>query len=381
MKLGSIAFQEIGLMYGVKEDLSKLEDTLSTIRAVLLDAGKQQQNHTTSTLVRRLREVVKDADLLLDEFAAEDQRRKTHTNGRLFGQVSDFFSSHNHLAFRVKMGHKMKDIRERLDDIAKDVSMCKFVNPRVVKAEEMKKPETHSFVVASEIVGREKDKETIIELLMQEHISMVAILGIGGLGKTTLAQLVYNDNEKVGKHFDTKIWVCVSNGFEVKTVVKTIVKATTYKDVNNLELDQLQKLLHGSLEGKRYLIVLDDVWNEDIIKWDQLRLLLNINGAHGSKILVTTRSARSALIMGIECPYNLEPLGEESSWDLFRRLAFKRGEEKVRPNLLTIGKEIVKLCNGVPEDIKHVGQMLYSKTEESQWLRVRNSKNFLSVDA
>ncbi|XP_034674463.1 putative disease resistance protein RGA3 [Vitis riparia] len=380
MKLGSTAFQEIGLMYGIRKELSKLEDTLSTIKAVLLDAGEpQERNRAVSTWVRRLKEVVNDADQLLDDFAAEDLRRKTHTQGRFVGQVSDFFSSSNHIAFRVKTGHRMKDIRERLDEIAKDISMFKFV-PRVVQVENRKKSETHSFVLASEIVGREKDIEKMIGLLMQEHLSMVAIVGIGGLGKTTLAQLVYNDDEKVGKHFDIKIWVCVSNGFEVKAVVKNIVKATTNTNVNNLELDQLQKLLRKSLEGKRYLLVLDDVSNEDPGKWDQLRLLLTI-GAHGSKILVTTRSARVASVMGINSPYNLEPLGEESSWDLFRSLAFKGGEEKARPNLVKIGKEIVKSCEGVPQVIRHVARMLHSKTEESQWLYVKNSKNVMSMDA
>ncbi|RVW87706.1 putative disease resistance protein RGA4 [Vitis vinifera] len=336
MKLGSTAFQEIGLMYGIRKELSKLEDTLSTIKAVLLDAGEpQERNRAVSTWVRRLKEVVNDADQLLDDFAAEDLRRKTHTQGRFVGQVSDFFSSSNHIAFRVKMGHRMKDIRERLDEIAKDISMFKFV-PRVVQVENRKKSETHSFVLASEIVGREKDKEKMIGLLMQEHLSMVAIVGIGGLGKTTLAQVVYNDDEK--------------------------------------------KLLRKSLDGKRYLLVLDDVSNEDSEKWDQLRLLLTI-GAHGSKILVTTRSARVASVMGINSPYNLEPLGEESSWDLFRSLAFKGGEEKARPNLVKIGKEIVKSCNGVPQVIRHVAQMLHSKTEESQWFYVKNSKNVMSMDA
>ncbi|RVX00409.1 putative disease resistance protein RGA4 [Vitis vinifera] len=285
MKLGSAAFQEIGFMYGIRKELSKLEDTLSTIKAVLLDAGEPQERN-----------------------------RAVSTWGRFVGQVSDFFSSSNHIAFRVKMGHRMKDIRERLDEIAKDISMFKFV-PRVVQVENRMKSETHSFVVASEIVGREKDKEKMIGLLMQEHLSMVAIV-----------------------------------------VVKNIVKATTNTNVNNLELDQLQKLLRKSLDGKRYLLVLDDVSNEDPEKWDQLRLLLTI-GAHGSKILVTTRSARVASVMGINSPYNLEPLGEESSWDLFRSLAFKGGEEKARPNLVKIGKEIVKSCNGVPQVIRHVARI------------------------
>ena len=127
--------------------------------------------------------------------------------------------------------------------------------------------ETESFVRQSEIIGREKDKENIIESLIvnyvgnEAHITVVAIVGFGGLGKTALAQLVYND-EKVAKDFGVRMWVCVSEDFHVKLIIKKILRCIITDLEKNLDLEQLQRKLGENLGGKRYLLVLDDVWNK-----------------------------------------------------------------------------------------------------------------------
>ncbi|KAJ9685695.1 hypothetical protein PVL29_017650 [Vitis rotundifolia] len=381
-KLGSAVFHEIGLMYGVRGDLRKLESTLSTVRAGLLDAEEQQErSHTVADWVRRLKDVVYDADDLLDEYATEDLRRKTDDRGRFAAQVRDFFSPSNHLAFRFKMGHRTKDIIERLDDIANDISKFNFI-PRVISDVPVRNRggETSSRVEQShKIVGRVENRREIIDLLMQsstqENLSMVVIVGIGGLGKTTLAQLVYND-QGVVSYFYRRMWFCVSDDFDVKVLVRNIIKSATKRDVENLELDQLQELLKQNLDGKRYLLVLDDVWNEDKRKWGQSITLLPV-GANGSKILVTTRSTRVASVIGIDSPYIVEGLKDDESWDLFGSLAFKKGEEQMHPNLVAIGKEIVKMCKGVPLVIETLGRMLYFRTQESHWLSIKKNKHLI----
>ncbi|KAL6328570.1 hypothetical protein AAG906_038765 [Vitis piasezkii] len=373
MKLGSAVFDEIRLMCGVGGELTKLEEKLSTIRAVLLDAEeKQEGSHAVADWVRRLKDVVYDADDLLDDFVTEDLRRKTDDRGRFAAQVSDFFSPSNHLAFRFKMAHRIKAIRERLDDIANDISKFNLIS-RVISDVPVRNRgwrETSSVVEKShKIVGRDKNKKEIIELLMQsstqENLSFVVIVGMGGLDKTTLAQLVYND-QGVVSYFNLKMWVCVSDDFDVKVLVRNIIKSATNRDVENLELDQLQQLLHQNLDGKRYLLVLDDVWNEDKRKWGQFITLLPV-GANGSKILVTTRSTRVASVIGIDSPFIVEGLKDDESWDLFESLAFKKGEEQMHPNLVAIGKEIVKMCKGVPLVIATLGGMLYFNTQERHW--------------
>ena len=97
------------------------------------------------------------------------------------------------------------------------------------------------------------------------------------------------------------MWVYISDDFDVKILVRNVIKSATNRDVGNLELEPLQQLLGQNLDGKRYLLVLDDVWNEDKKKWGQFMTLLPV-GANGSKILVTTRSTRVAAVMGIDFP-------------------------------------------------------------------------------
>lgn len=177
-------------------------------------------------------------------------------------------------------------------------------------------------------------------------------------------------------YFNLSMWVCVSVDFDVEVLVKNILMSATNEDVGNLRLEQLQKRLQEKLDGKRYLLVLDDVWNEDKKKWGRFITLLPV-GANGSKILVTTRSTRVASVIGIDSPYIVEGLKDDESWDLFESLAFKKGEEQMHPNLVAIGKDIVKMCKGVPLVIETLGGMLYFNTQESHWLSIKKNKNLV----
>ncbi|XP_030936364.1 putative disease resistance protein RGA4 [Quercus lobata] len=132
-------------------------------------------------------------------------------------------------------------------------------------------------------------------------------------------------------------------------------------------------LLRNNLDGKKFLLVLDDLWNEDRGKWIELRNLL-MGGANGSKILVTTRSPTIASMMGTMSPYNLEGLLHQECLYLFIKWAFDEGKERQHTNLVEIGDAIVKKCKGVPLAVKSLGSLLYSKLDERDWLFVRDNE-------
>ncbi|MCI05347.1 CC-NBS-LRR resistance protein, partial [Trifolium medium] len=214
----------------------------------------------------------------------------------------------------------------------------------------------------SDIIGREDNKNEIISLLRQshenQHISVVAIVGIGGLGKTALAQLVYNDGE-VTKVFDKSMWVCVSDNFDVNIIIRKMLELLTNSKIDDkLSLESLQNMLRVNLTNKRYLLVLDDLWNESFEKWTQLRTYL-MCGAEGSKVVVTTRSKVVAQTMGVSVPYTLNGLTLEKSWSLLKNVITCGDEIKeVNQTLESIGKKISKKCGGVPLAIRTLGGLL-----------------------
>lgn len=97
---------------------------------------------------------------------------------------------------------------------------------------------------------------------------------MGGLGKTALAQSVYND-EKINKHFKLKLWVCISEEFDVKTILENIIEFIEEKKHEPLQLDKMQRALREKINGKEYLLVMDDVWNESHEKWIDLKRFFN----------------------------------------------------------------------------------------------------------
>ncbi|XP_050284767.1 putative disease resistance protein RGA4 [Quercus robur] len=375
--LGSQTFQEIGSLWGVKGELEKIKNTVSTIQAVLLDAAeKQSHDHQVKDWLQKLNDAVYDADDLLSEFSTEAMRRRAVSGNKVTKEVRTFFSSSNQLAFRGKMSSKIKAMRQKLDAIAEDRKNFRLeeygVETNVVSR---KREPTHSFVREEKVIGREDDREAIIGLLfdsnVEENVSVIPIVGIGGLGKTTLAQYVYND-EKVKKCFELKMWVCISDVFELKIIIEKIIASATGNAPGNLEMDQLQRQLREKIDRKKYLLVLDDVWNEDRGKWLNLIDIL-MGGSKGSKIIITTRSRLVAKITHTVSPYILKGLSEERSWFLFEQVAFSKGQVTNNPTLVTIGREIVKICQGVPLAIMSIGHVLYCTETESEWSLVRNN--------
>ncbi|KAK9689270.1 hypothetical protein RND81_09G047900 [Saponaria officinalis] len=201
----------------------------------------------------------------------------------------------------------------------------------------------------------------------EEIVSVISIVGFGGLGKTTLAQLVFND-ERVKKHFDLAKWACVREVNDHKEVLGKILKALSdHMSYNDLSREQIQSQIREAVKEKKFLLVLDDIWL-DLISLLQC-------GNRGSKIVVTTRSDVVASVVGtVPEPYKLGLLTPEESWTLFKLLAFRKGQEESNPTLAQIGKEIVGNCGNVPLGIRVVGSLLYSKHTEKEWELFRDAQ-------
>ncbi|XP_078158378.1 putative disease resistance protein RGA3 [Carex rostrata] len=368
-KSANLLMQTISQMWGIADERERLRNMLLQIQAVLLDAEEQgNSNAAVKSWLENLKSAAYDADDLLDEFCYEELRRDAMRRGHKIGNASAFFSLECPALLRYKMSEKLKNIVGKVEYLVSQMRNFDFVHGRSMNM--ASRIQTDSLVDESKVVGRDEDKEKVVQLLLKGYEShdliVVPIVGMGGLGKTTLAQWVYND-PRLKEYF--KLWVCVSEEFNIGYLVKSIIdliEGGCNLPIDNMEL--LQMRLRQLLSGKRYILVLDDVWNENVNEWERLRAVLNC-GDSGSVVIVTTRSGRVGTIMGTVESYNLGCLGVEESWSLFHKRAFSKGVKECQ-ELVEIGKNMVQNCQGLPLAINTLGSLMSYKSEVREWLAI-----------
>nr|XP_029118849.1 LOW QUALITY PROTEIN: putative disease resistance protein RGA3 [Elaeis guineensis] len=250
----------------ILKDLKKLERTLERIQTVLHDAEERDiREEAVKLWLKELKEVAYDAEDVLDEYHYEELRaqveaRASRKRKRVEGddeeEVSNSLSTIV-VSIPVGMGDRIREIRERFDEISKDRERLRLREEdgerRVFGA--VCPPSSSHMVDESSIYGREHDKQKVIDLLFSEGmgngISVIPIVGKGGLGKTTIAQLVYNDS-KVKERFDLTGWVCVSDDFNVPRLTKAIIESITEESRDLTELSPLQNSLKEKVREGKY---------------------------------------------------------------------------------------------------------------------------------
>ncbi|KAM3302816.1 hypothetical protein P3S67_013846 [Capsicum chacoense] len=320
--------------------LRRLKTTLVGLQAVLSDAeNKQASNQYVSQWLNELRGAVDGAENLMEQVNYEALRLKVEGRHQNLAETSNQQVSDLKLNlsddYFLDIKEKLEETIETLEDSQKqigDLGLQKHLD--LGKKLETRTPST-SLVDESKILGRMIEKERLIDRLLSsdsngENLTVVPIVGTGGVGKTTLAKIF-----------------------------------TTIR--------RLQVKLKESLKGKRFLVVLDDLWNDDSNEWDDLRNLF-VEGAMGSKIIVTTCKESVALMMG-SGEINERTLSDEASWALFRRHSLEnRDPLKEYPELEEVGKQIADKCKGLPLALKTLAGFLRSKSEVDEWTDILRSE-------
>ncbi|KAL0354570.1 UNVERIFIED_CONTAM: putative disease resistance protein RGA4 [Sesamum radiatum] len=375
--------EEVNLVRGVKKEVGYLSSKLNTIRNVLDDAERRRyQDKTVHNWLRKLEDVSYDIDDVLDEWNYAVRKLQIEENKQ---KVCPFIPSSclcfNKIATRRDIAKKIEGLKERLNVILNEKDEFNFVvNQPTDDPRESTRVHSVSLVEVSDIHGRGDDKDILVSKLKHEVVGqqlqvspqVISIVGVGGIGKTTLAQLIYND-ERIVKYFELKIWVCVSDVFDELRIAKAILESVKKESSGLKELELLLNCLKDSISGKKFLLVLDDVWTEDYTKWEPFKNSLNC-GAPGSKILVTTRSERVARMMGTIEIHHLGQLSDDDSWLLMKHVAFHGRSEADYKELQEIGKKIANKCKGLPLAVKVLGSLLRFKDTIEEWESVLNNE-------
>ncbi|KAJ4761012.1 NBS-LRR-like resistance protein [Rhynchospora pubera] len=358
---------------GMKADLDHLVRFEPQIENIIYMAERahlpRDPNLPLYKWLAKLQDAVEDADNVLDEL--EYHRLKDEK------MIVKF----------VKRAAQQDDLLKRLREILKNFNdlvtgldtfaqVLRWFDQRFgTKVRGDVSQETGFLFTGNNFFGREEEKKTIIDWLTStdtKEISVFSIVGVGGVGKTVLAQHIF---EKLDC-FETKIWVCVSRTFDEKTIAKKIVKSLlTDKELKIETISEAQRTLIEALSAKKFFLVLDNVWNDkEKGKWEKLIAPLRYGG-EGSKVLLTTRMESVAdmvakLVGESKMSLKLNGLGERESMLLFEKSAFVGYDPKDYPKLQSIGNEIVTKLSGIPLAVKSIGGMLNDKLDDEFWTSV-----------
>ncbi|CAI8595981.1 unnamed protein product [Vicia faba] len=351
--------------------LEKLEITLLRLQSVLHDAeDKQIANPAVKKWLEMLQDAVFEADDLFDELNTEALRCQAE-GGQVLNKFLSYFKR-----FNKKINSKLQKLFGRLEHLKDQNLGLKEGDSNCVWNATPTSPFLRD---ESAIYGRDDDRKKLKEFLLLEDgcdsgskIGVISIVGMGGLGKTTLAKLLYND-PRVKEMFEVEGWAHIPKDFNVATITKTILESVTLDTSTDTNLLKLQVQLQQSLSNKKFLLVLDDMWYGNYVGWNSLIDIFNV-GQNGSKIIITTRDERVVLpTLKYLCVHHLRSLEIEDSWSLLARHAFVETNYQQHPNLEIIGREIAKKCGGLPLAAVALGGILRTNLSQDHWNDVLNN--------
>ncbi|XP_078158853.1 putative disease resistance RPP13-like protein 3 [Carex rostrata] len=397
-KLSDAVVKEVLLLHGVGKQMERLSRELRWIQAFLKDADmKQVVSETQKNWVNEVRDIAYDIEDVIDnafflKAPVTGNPSREHPRGcaQILGGTKRMWSKAKKLPALHNLADEMNEILARIQEINKSRKRYGILSLGEGSGERLRLPVRPRVLLEVDdpnVVGFDHDRDNIVKLLLDQTTkrrAVISIVGPGGLGKTTLARKVYNSND-VKRQFDVRIWVVISQEFNLIDILRKIIEQVKGKPLsqNDLEggeeylLTKLYKILNGeqySIEQylrpnsrkldpdeepqpKKYLLVLDDMWTNDL--WIKISEVLP-DARIGSRVIVTTRIQN---IIDDAEPYKLPYLTEKPSLELLLKKALpNRDLSKGFPDeLYEVGKQFVKKCGGLPLALLVLGGLLSKK--------------------
>ncbi|XP_042061687.1 putative late blight resistance protein homolog R1B-16 isoform X2 [Salvia splendens] len=333
----------------------------------LFDKATSLQNllHSNSSFTKldtQIREVTHQAEDILESHMVHHMLSGSDCV-RFTLSTPDLQQVTRHLDSLMEQAEKLLEMGDEkmLRDLDSSMEQLKLVDKKM--------PSSSSSISKSAVlVGIDEDLMQLKDRLIgqqQKKLEIVPIVGMGGIGKTTLAQKLYEDPLTVD-HFAYRAWATISQDYNTRQILKSLLRCITGKECDN-HIDELKVMLHQNLFGSKYLIVLDDIWSTRF--WDEIKIYFPGNN-NGSRIVITTRESDVGNYAdSSSLQHQVQLLSEYESWNLLHQLVF--GEEECPLVLQEIGRKIAKDCAGLPLAISVIGGLL-SKMERSEdvWRKI-----------
>lgn len=320
-----MAQDKVGLLLGIPGKIEKLSRLVGDIRCVLSDAERRQsESQTISQWIMELKDLMYDADDIIDLCQIKADEHSYLSGSSCYFLNSCLFNP----VFSHKIGSRIKVLNNKLEGIVNRISLLGLIEHRVGLATVSRSVSTVNrrtdpLIVQSDIVGEkiEEDTDTLVDLITKEdanvtnNMAVVAIVGVGGIGKTTLAKKVFND-QRIKDEFQVKIWVCISKVVIERDLLNNVIREAGGIHSAAQERSELIPLLERLIAGKKFLLVLDDVWRESEKAWHGLLREPLMSGAQGSRIIVTTRDETVAMRMKAIHSLHVNKLQDDDAWSL-----------------------------------------------------------------
>ncbi|RWR84842.1 disease resistance protein RPM1-like protein [Cinnamomum micranthum f. kanehirae] len=378
--IGSLLAKEAVMLGSLRHDLEYIKSKLEVIQSFLKDSdsSKESSNSQKRTWRRQLNDVAYDVEDLIDEFIYHMDKHEHR--GRFMGFLHNVVSLPRSIFVSHEIATRLREIKANLLDISESAKLLPHEESSSLHDANESWPyyaESSHFVVEEELVGIAENKDELIGWLKDKEPQrrVVSVVGMGGLGKTTLITKVFI-SPVVKQHFQCYAWISVSQSYKIEELLQTLIaelyvstKEYLPDNISQMDYRQLVQMLINYLQDKRYVIVLDDVWNRQA--WDDMSIAIPSNQL-GSRVMLTTRNRE----LGVEDKvFRLQPLDETDSWALFCRKAFWNIPNKSCPQeLKRIAEAIVGNCEGLPLAIVAVGGIMSLKERsELEWKKVGDS--------
>ncbi|CAN6363702.1 unnamed protein product [Urochloa humidicola] len=373
-----IILEEAISVLEVKKDLKELQRTMNHIQCYLTDAEKRRtEESAVNNWLRDLKDAMYEGDDIIDlarlegtkllaEHASSSTRSVECSRFPLFTCLPTIRRRHE-IAIRIrkfntelekvaKLGEvflKLQRLppKDEVSLIVHQKKTCELVEPNLVGKE--------TFIACKRLVG--------LILEHKEHKTYkIGIVGTGGVGKTTLAQNIYNHN-KIKGSFSKQAWICVSQEYSEDTLLKEVLRNIGKDYKPDETIGELKRNLSVAIENKSLFLVLDDMWKHEA--WTNL-LRTPLNTAAAVTILMTTRNDTVAQAIGVADVHRVQLMSDDVGWELLWK-SMNINEETQVQSLRSIGEEVVRMCGGLPLAIKVIASVLASKEKtENQWRQV-----------